>query len=196
VIREEWTLTADEHRLLQNAWSSAEQLRAFFQTLQPDNSAGSTRYGQAMTRVQAVPDARRARAQMADTGVPPLLWVALADGGLIVLLAAIVCGSPVRKVHITVAAAVGGLVGLVLFLVYQLDFPFSGGISVSPTADEHASDRFTSIRARGASWIWHPWKRRKGPDARGVRALSYKDCPAVTYSPTPSRVQYHRRREA
>ncbi|MFC7105908.1 hypothetical protein ACFQQB_39135 [Nonomuraea rubra] len=42
------------------------------------------------------------------------------------------------------------MVGLVLFLVYQLDFPFSGGISVSPAAFEQALDRFDSIRALGA----------------------------------------------
>ena len=31
-----------------------------------------------------------------------------------------------------------------------------------------------------------------GPDVR-CRGLSSNVCPAVTYSPTPSRVQYHRR---
>ncbi|MGA4996346.1 hypothetical protein [Nonomuraea bangladeshensis] len=62
------------------------------------------------------------------------------------LLPAIVCGSPVRKVHVTVAAVVGGLVGLVLFLVHQLDFPFSGGIAIGPEAFEQALTRFTSIR--------------------------------------------------
>jgi hypothetical protein len=141
---------AGQHRLSQNAWSSSEQLRALLQTIQPDSSAASTRYGQALTRMQAVLEARRARAQMADSGVPPLLWVALAGCGLIVLLPAIVCGSSVRMVHITMAAAVGAMVGLVLFLVYQLDFPFSGGISVSPAAFEQALDRFNSIRALGA----------------------------------------------
>ncbi|MGW3344647.1 bestrophin-like domain [Nonomuraea rubra] len=150
VIREEWPLMAGQHRLSQNAWRASEQLRAFFQTLQPDGGGPSARYGQAMARMQAVLDARRSRAQMADTGVPPLLWVALAGCGLVALLPAILCGSSNRKVHLTMAAAVGGMVGLVLFLVYQLDFPFSGGISVSPAAFEQALDRFDSIRALGA----------------------------------------------
>ncbi|NJP89974.1 DUF4239 domain-containing protein [Nonomuraea sp. FMUSA5-5] len=150
VIREEWPLMAEEHRLSQSAWRASEQLRAFFQTVQPDGSGPSARYGQAMSRMQAVLDARRSRAQMADTGVPPLLWVALAACGLVALLPSILCGSANRKVHITMAAAVGGMVGLVLFLVYQLDFPFSGGISVSPAAFEQALDRFASIRALGA----------------------------------------------
>ncbi|MFI6497948.1 hypothetical protein [Nonomuraea typhae] len=150
VIKEEWPLMAGQHRLSQNAWRASEQLRGFFQTIQPEGGGPSARYGQAMTRMQAVLDARRSRAQMADTGVPPLLWVALAGCGLIALLPAVLCGSTNRAVHVTLAAAVGAMVGLVLYLVYQLDFPFSGGISVSPAAFEQALDRFDSIRAMGA----------------------------------------------
>ena len=151
VIREEWPMMAERHTLSAGAWRSAEQLRAFFQTIEPQSSAASTRYGQAMTRIQAVLEARRARAQMVDNGVPPLLWIALAGCGLIAVLPAILCGSPVRKVHITMAAVVGGLVGMVLFLVYQLDSPFSGGVTISPEAFEQALERFTSIRALGTS---------------------------------------------
>ncbi|MFC5827533.1 DUF4239 domain-containing protein [Nonomuraea insulae] len=150
VIREEWPLMAEQHALSAGAWRSIEQLRAFFQTIEPRSSAESARYGQAMSRIQAVLDARRARAQMADSGVPALLWIALGGCGLIAVLPSIVCGSPVRKVHISMAAVVGGLVGMVLFLVYQLDFPFSGGVSISPAAFEQALDRFASIRSLGA----------------------------------------------
>ncbi|MFI9550898.1 bestrophin-like domain [Nonomuraea endophytica] len=149
VIRHEWPLMAEQRTLSPAAWRSVEQLRAFFQTIEPTTSAASTRYGQAMSRIQAVLDARRTRAQMADTGVPPLLWIALAGCGLTVVVPAVVCGGPVRKVHITMAAVVGGLVGMVLFLVYQLDFPFSGGVTVSPAAFEQALDRFASIRSLG-----------------------------------------------
>jgi hypothetical protein len=149
VIREEWPLMAEQHTLSPAAWRASEKLRAFFQTIEPTTSAASTRYGQAMTRVQAVLDARRARAQMVGNGVPPLLWIALAGCGLIAVLPAIVCGSPVRKVHITMAAVVGGLVGMVLFLVYQLDFPFSGGVTITPAAFEQALERFSSIRSLG-----------------------------------------------
>jgi hypothetical protein len=150
VIRQEWPLMAEQRTLSSAAWHSVEQLRAFFQTIEPRTSAASTRYGQAMSRMQAVLDARRTRAQMADTGVPPLLWIALAGCGLIAVLPAVVCGGPVRKVHVTMAAVVGGLVGMVLFLVYQLDFPFSGGVTVSPAAFEQALGRFASIRSLGA----------------------------------------------
>ncbi|MEV0618906.1 DUF4239 domain-containing protein [Nonomuraea sp. NPDC050404] len=150
VIRQEWPLMAEQHTLSQAAWRSSEQLRAFFQTIEPATSAASTRYGQAMSRMQAVLDARRARAQMADTGVPPLLWIALAGCGLIAVLPAVVCGGPVRRAHITMAAVVGGLVGMVLFLVYQLDFPFSGGVTISPAAFEQALERFASIRSMDA----------------------------------------------
>ena len=147
VIRQEWPLMAEQQKLSPAAWNEVEQLRAFFQTLEPSTSAASTRYGQAMNRMQAVLDARRARAQMVDTGVPPLLWVTLAGCGLIAVLPSVICGGPVRKVHITMAAVVGGLVGMVLFLVYQLDFPFSGGVTVSPEAFQQALDRFASIRS-------------------------------------------------
>ncbi|MGW5161960.1 bestrophin-like domain [Nonomuraea wenchangensis] len=151
VVREEWPRMAEDHTLSPRAWRHVEQLRAYFQTIEPATGAASTRYSQAMSRIQAVLDARRARALMADSGVPPLLWTALAGCGLIVLLPAIVCGSPVRKVHVTVAAVVGGLVGLVLFLVHQLDFPFSGGIAIGPEAFEQALTRFTSIRTLGTT---------------------------------------------
>lgn len=142
---------AEDHTLSPRAWRHVEQLRAYFQTIEPTTGAASTRYSQAMSRVQAVLDSRRARAQMADSGVPPLLWAALAGCGLAVLLPAVVCGSPVRKVHVTVAAVVGGLVGLVLFLGQQLDFPFSGCIAIGPEAFEQALTRFTSIRTLGSA---------------------------------------------
>ncbi|WP_187414435.1 DUF4239 domain-containing protein [Nonomuraea sp. PA05] len=150
VVREEWPIMASEHRLSQNAWRLSDQIRSFFQTVQPDGSGPSARYGAAMARMQTVLDSRRSRAQMADTGVPPLLWVALGGCGLVALLPSILCGSANRRVHVILAAAVGGMVGLVLFLVYQLDFPFSGGISISPAAFEQALHRFDDIRALGA----------------------------------------------
>ncbi|MFI6535966.1 hypothetical protein ACIBHY_26195 [Nonomuraea sp. NPDC050547] len=150
VIRQEWPLMAEQRTLSPAAWRSVEQMRAFFQTIEPGTAAASTRYGQAMSRMQAVLDARGTRAQVADTGVPPLLWIALAGRGLTAVVPAVVCGGPVRKVHITMAAVVGGLVGMVLFLVSQLDFPFSGGVTISPAAFEQALDRFASIRSLGA----------------------------------------------
>ena len=35
--------------------------------------------------------------------------------------------------------------------------------------------------------------KRQNPQTCGLGVLEHKLCPAVTYSPTPSRVQYHRR---
>lgn len=147
VIGEEWPLMADQRRMSDASWNAIEQLRAHFQTIQPGSGGASARYGQAMTRMQAVLEARRTRAQMVDTGVPPLLWLALGGCGLIVMLPAVLCGSPVRRVHVTMAAIVGGLVGIVLFLVYQLDFPFSGGVAISAEAFEQALQRFGRISA-------------------------------------------------
>ena len=46
------------------------------------------------------------------------------------------------------------------------------------------------VHVPGVGWLW--WLKWESPN-RVVGALDLNGVPAVTYSPTPSRVQYHRR---
>ncbi|MER8046957.1 DUF4239 domain-containing protein [Streptomyces sp. NPDC094032] len=115
--------------------ATAEKLQKVFDALQayePRTASEKVFYEQAVARLNDVAGQRRARLDMAEQELPPLLQ-ALAFGGAIVLIPlTFLYGMRRLRIQLLFVSAVAGLVGFSLLLVFVLDRPFAGDLSVSP----------------------------------------------------------------
>jgi hypothetical protein len=88
--------------------------------------------GEMLDRFNHMVELRRGRLDAVSEGLPGLLWfVVLVGAGLNVGLMYFVRVEPFRT-HALMIVMVSSFIGLLLFLVAVLDYPFRGGLSVSP----------------------------------------------------------------
>lgn len=73
---------------------------------------------------------RRTRLLSVDGGIPHILWWVVLAGAFINILLVWMLDMA-RHTHIILAAIVGGFLGLVIFLIAALDYPFRGDVSVT-----------------------------------------------------------------
>jgi hypothetical protein len=91
---------------------------------------------------------RRTRLLSVDGGIPEILWgVVLAGAAINILLVWML--DMQRHSHIILSAMVGGFLGLVIFLVVAMDYPFRGTVSVGPDSFEFVYE--TVMRDSGAA---------------------------------------------
>ncbi|MEV6018829.1 MULTISPECIES: DUF4239 domain-containing protein [unclassified Streptomyces] len=110
-------------------------LGAAFQALQeydPKSQSEQVFYEEAVNHLNDVASQRRARITMARQELPPLLQVLAFGGALVLIPLTFLYGMRKLRVQILFVASVAGLVGFSLLLVFVLDRPFAGELSVSP----------------------------------------------------------------
>jgi len=76
---------------------------------------------------------RSLRQLAAGAGIPRELWIPLLIGGLITMIFAMMLDIENRKLHILLSAMLGSFIGIVLYLIIIMDYPFSGYLCVDPT---------------------------------------------------------------
>ncbi|MET7987737.1 MULTISPECIES: DUF4239 domain-containing protein [unclassified Streptomyces] len=141
------TMSGYVHAVVEDQWprmragnpsygATESHLGNAFRALQeydPKSQSEQVFYQEAVTHLNDVASQRRARITMARQELPPLLQ-ALAFGGALVLVPlTFLYGMRKLRVQILFVASVAGLVGFSLLLVFVLDRPFAGELSVSPT---------------------------------------------------------------
>jgi hypothetical protein len=99
-------------------------------------------FEQGLERINELADARRARMVEAEEGVPAVLWAVLVFGGVITVGFTYLFGLENTWSHRLMVAAVAGLIGLVLFTIGTLEYPFYGGTRIGPEAFELVLKRF------------------------------------------------------
>jgi hypothetical protein len=131
---------------------SSPQARALYRQLlflveaqQPTAPAAVARYQQALDVVTELGDARRERIDQATEGIPGLLWVALILGAVITVGFAYFFGMKSAAAHAIVMFCLTLLVTSLLLVSYELDYPFSKGVRVSPLAFKVTVQRMEQI---------------------------------------------------
>jgi hypothetical protein len=145
VVREEWALM-ESGRSSPEVWKILDEMRASVETLDPTSDAQTVLYDNEIQRLHELGDARRARLLQAEEGLPAILWVVLLVGAVIVVGFTYLFGLQSTTVHVLMVAALAFIIGLVLFTVAALDYPFRGDVHISPDAFEQTLDRFESTR--------------------------------------------------
>ena len=133
VAEEEWPLMR-EGRESQKAWDLMDELRISVETFHPTTDTQMVLYDHELQRVHDLGDARRARLLKAEEGLPAILWVVLLLGGVIVVSFTYLFNLRSMTAHMLMVAALALIIGLVLFTIGALDYPFRGDVRVGPEA--------------------------------------------------------------
>jgi hypothetical protein len=133
VISVEWPELAREQSSPQ-AWAIYTRLRGLVQEQQPTTAAATTRYQQALDATAQLGNARRERVDQSSDGIPALLWGALILGAAITVGFPMFFGMKTVAAHALVIFSVTLLVGSLLLVVYELNYPFGGLVKVGPEA--------------------------------------------------------------
>jgi hypothetical protein len=90
---------------------------------------------EAFTLANELVHIRRTRLLSVDGGIPEILWwVVIAGAAINILLVWML--DMAYHTHIILSAMVGGFLGLVIFLIAAMDYPFRGAVSVGPDSFE------------------------------------------------------------
>ena len=116
----------------------------------PGDEVAQAQIEDARDRIRAVAEARTERVFQAQQGLTGAMWTVLVPGALLVFAVMLTLGTPTRLYQYIVVGLISGMVALMLFATYQLEFPFSRGGAIEPTAYQTALDRFDAIDAEYA----------------------------------------------
>jgi len=145
VVDEEWLLMARGDSS-PRAWALIDEIRLTVQDMNPDTEAGQVLYDQGLERVHDLADARRDRLLEAREGIPPILWVALVVGAIVTVGFTYLFGLDDTTTHTLMVALLALVIGLILFTIGSLEYPFSGNVRLGPEAFEQVLKRFASSK--------------------------------------------------
>ena len=145
VVVEEWPLMA-RGESSPRAWALIDEIRLTVQNMDPDTEAEQVLYDQSLDRVHDLGDARRNRLVEAREGIPSILWAVLVVGAMVTVGFTYLFGLDSNTTHTLMVAALALVIGLVLFTIGSLEYPFSGSVRLEPEAFELVLERFESSR--------------------------------------------------
>jgi len=145
VMDEEWPLIA-RGGSSPRAWELMDEIRLTIQNMNPDTEAEQVLYDQGLERVYDLADARRDRLLDAREGIPPILWVVLVVGAIVTVGFTYLFGLDDTTTHMLMVALLALIIGLILFTIGSLEYPFSGNVRLGPDAFELVLKRFASSK--------------------------------------------------
>jgi hypothetical protein len=145
VADEEWPLMA-RGESSPRAWALIDEIRLTVQDMNPHTQAEQVLYDQGLERVHDLADARRDRLLEAREGIPGILWVVLVVGGIVAIGFTYLFGLNNTASHLLMVAALALIIGLILFTIGSLEYPFAGDVWVGPGAFKLVLERFASSK--------------------------------------------------
>ena len=128
------------------AWDLLDEIRLTVQNMNPDTVAGQVLYDQGLERVHDLADARRDRLVEAREGIPDILWVVLVVGAIVTVGFTYLFGLDDTTTHTLMVGLLALVIGLVLFTIGSLEYPFSGDVRLGPDAFQLVLKRFASSK--------------------------------------------------
>lgn len=145
VVDDEWPLMA-RGQSSPRAWALVDEIRLTVQNMNPETGAELVLYDQGLERVHDLANARRDRLMETREGIPVILWVVLVVGAIVTVGFTYLFGMDSTTTHTLMVAALALVIGLVLFTIGSLEYPFSGGVRLGPEPFELVLKRFASSK--------------------------------------------------
>lgn len=145
VITAEWPSLAATRKPHAHAQELLSRLRSKVEAVEPATDRQAAAHDELLARVADAADARRARIGVADEGMPYPLWPILVFGGVISIGFLYLFGLERTFPNGLMMFTVGGMVALLLVVIYQMEYPFSRGLSVGPQPFRDALQQFQLI---------------------------------------------------
>nr|WP_042180938.1 DUF4239 domain-containing protein [Kibdelosporangium sp. MJ126-NF4]CEL14696.1 hypothetical protein [Kibdelosporangium sp. MJ126-NF4]CTQ96674.1 hypothetical protein [Kibdelosporangium sp. MJ126-NF4] len=145
VVRREWPQMSDEGTVDSTVgWQQLDQLRDTIAKAPttPDDTWQESRKTAATDQLWEVYQARQARLDAAEGGgVSTVVWFALLIGSVMVMALIYLHGGPKVLSHALISGTLAAAITMLLFAIYQLQNPFSGGAAIGPEAFTAVLDR-------------------------------------------------------
>lgn len=77
---------------------------------------------------------RELRAASADAEIPWPMWLPMMLGAVITLISAMLLDIEHKRIHTLISSLLGCIIGMFLFMIIQLDHPYTGSLSVKPNS--------------------------------------------------------------
>jgi Protein of unknown function (DUF4239) len=100
--------------------------------VQPESRNEIAFFDQDIVRLNDLSANRKMRVSTAEASIPGELWVLLIGGGGVVMAFTFLFGTRDLFVHACAVALTAGLMGFVMYLIFALEHPFVGALSVKP----------------------------------------------------------------
>jgi hypothetical protein len=149
VVHREWPLMEQgqtplmtQQRGTPAGWTIIDDIRQNIQNFEPRTQAEEQLYAEGLDQVDSLSDARRMRLVAAEEGIPGVLWAVLIFGGIAAIGFTYLFGLESTWAHRLMVATLAAVIGLVLFTVGALEYPFSGGARIGTGAFELILERF------------------------------------------------------
>lgn len=115
----------------------SDQLNAVWASylkVQPETRNEIAFFDQAIVRLNDLSANRKLRVSTGEASVPGELWVLLLGGGVVVMAFTFLFGTRDLLVHAIAVGLTASLMGFVMYLIFALEHPFVGALSVRPDA--------------------------------------------------------------
>ena len=129
-----------------SGWTIIDNIRQNIQGFEPRTKAEEQLYAEGLDQVDTLSDARRMRLVAAEEGVPAVLWSVLVFGGIAAVGFTYLFGLESTWAHRLMVATLSAVIGLVLFTVGAMEYPFSGGARIGTGAFELILERFETSK--------------------------------------------------
>ncbi len=141
VVDEEWPLMR-RGRTSPHARELVAQMRVTANSLRPTNIHDEVLMTQTLDAINALVDTRRERTAAIEPPVPAVLWTGLIVGAVITVGFTFFYDYTRYLPHFLMVSAMTALVAFLLWLVWEMSYPFDGPTGVGPDAFVQVLERF------------------------------------------------------
>ena len=131
---------------LPEGWDLVDDMRATLQEVEPRTEAEQELYAAGLDQIERLNDARRMRIVASKEGLPSVLWAVLVFGGVVTVGFTYLFGMRNSWAHRLMVMSLTAVIALVLFTIWAMEDPFSGGARLEPEAFELILERFETSK--------------------------------------------------
>jgi len=144
VLGEEWAQQA-RGRMNDVAWQPIEALHRTMLDFEPRGPREQVIHAEELRHMSALIDQRRVRIEMGSAGLHPVVWAVILLGSALTVSFALFMGTANVRAHLTMTMMLGASIGLSLFLLIAMDYPFRGGVGIGPEAFERIRENIRRV---------------------------------------------------
>jgi hypothetical protein len=139
------TIIDDEWKVLSRGEASPrtekilKEIWLLYSNYVPRNATEEIFFQESVQKLNEMCELRRMRIFDSRRGVHPLLWFVLILGGTVTIIFSFFFGSENLGAQIAMTTLLAVVIFLILFTILELDFPFSGSISIQPVVFKQIS---------------------------------------------------------
>jgi len=130
VVEDEWRTMA-RGKMSSKVEGLMRKIFSLYSSYQPKNPAEQSFFSVSVQNLNSFRDLRRQRLMDSRTGINALLWFVLIAGALLTISFTFLFGAESLKAQIIMVVMLSMILSLILFAVIEMDFPFTGKVSIS-----------------------------------------------------------------